>query len=335
MSLLKGRDTYKPFDYPIFFDLWKTHENGHWSPSEVAMANDIKDWKTVLTESQKLFVTNVFRFFTQGDVDIASAYAKCYIPYFNCPEVRMMLTSFAAREAVHIHAYSHLIDTLNMPDATYKEFLSYESMKNKQQYIMKYIDCHDEISKNYDEMSDLNIEHIATSIALFSGFTEGMQLFSSFAMLLLFQHNGLLLGMGRIVAWSVIDENNHTNGMIHLYKLFVEENIDRINISRLKNNINNIAIEMVKLEDAFIDETFGTYESFFDLTAKTMKNFIRFIADKRLEALQCEKIYNIKDNPLPWIEQIINAQEHANFFEQTSTSYSKIDTTNTWNDVWS
>jgi ribonucleoside-diphosphate reductase beta chain len=104
--------------------------------TEVPMAEDVKDWKNKLTPSQKHFLTNIFRFFTQGDIDVAGGYVTNYLPHFKQPEVRMMLLGFAAREALHIAAYSHLIETVGMPDSTYAEFLEYAEMREKHDYFM-------------------------------------------------------------------------------------------------------------------------------------------------------------------------------------------------------
>jgi hypothetical protein len=92
-----------------------------------------------LTNEEKLFLTNIFRFFTQGDIDVAGGYVRNYLPYFPQPEIRMMLMGFAAREALHIAAYSHLIETLGMPEATYGEFLEYQSMRDKHEYFVDII----------------------------------------------------------------------------------------------------------------------------------------------------------------------------------------------------
>ena len=79
MSLLKGRNYYKPFTYPQFYKRWDIHEKSHWLPSEVPMHEDVNDWKNRLNDNQRDFLTNIFRFFTQGDVDVASAYYTQYL----------------------------------------------------------------------------------------------------------------------------------------------------------------------------------------------------------------------------------------------------------------
>jgi ribonucleoside-diphosphate reductase beta chain len=319
-NLQEERINYKPFNYPWCFDMWEKHESSHWLPKEVPMLEDIKDWKNKLTKEEQYFLTNIFRFFTQGDVDVAGAYVKNYLPYFPQPEVRMMLLSFGAREAVHIAAYSHLIETLGMPDSMYNEFMKYQEMRDKHDYIT--------------EISNQNTtkQNTAKHIAVFSAFTEGLQLFSSFIMLLNFPRNGKMKGMGQIVTWSIVDETMHAEAMIRLFRTFIEENRDIWN-DDLKGEIYTIATRMVELEDNFIDLAFsmGQMEN---LSSEDVKQYIRYIADRRLISLGLKGIFKVKKNPLLWVEEMINAPIHGNFFENRVTDYAKGALSGTWDDVW-
>ena len=320
LSLRDERSYYKPFNYPWAFDAWLKHEQSHWLHTEVPMAEDVKDWKKKLTNEEKHFLTNIFRFFTQGDIDVAGGYVKNYLPYFPQPEIRMMLMGFAAREALHIAAYSHLIETLGMPESTYNEFLEYEEMKDKHDYVTELS------SKNGDKAST------AAHIAVFSAFTEGMQLFSSFIMLLNFPRHGLMKGMGQIVTWSIVDETQHAESMIRLFRTYIEENKEIWN-DTLKEKIYSIAEKMVELEDKFIDLAFSQGDMR-DLNSIDVKKYIRYIADRRLISLGMKGIFKVKKNPLPWVEEMINAPVHGNFFENRVTDYAKGALKGSWEDVW-
>lgn len=320
MTLMTERAYFKPFNYPWAYDAWLKHEQSHWLHTEVPMLEDVNDWKKRLKDSEKHFLTNIFRFFTQGDIDVAGGYVKNYLPYFPQPEVRMMLAGFAAREALHVAAYSHLIETLGMPESTYQEFLEYDAMRAKHDY--------------FTDLSNANgtPESVATNIAAFSAFTEGMQLFSSFIMLLNFPRHGKMKGMGQIVTWSIVDETQHAEGMIKLFRTYVEENRDIWN-DELKSQIYTIAEKMVELEDKFIELSFSMGEME-NLTQEDVKKYIRYIADRRLIALGMKGIFKIKKNPLPWVEEMINAPTHTNFFENRATDYAKGALSGKWEDVW-
>jgi len=319
-NLMDERSAFKPFNYPFAYDAWLKHEQSHWLHTEVPMLEDVKDWKNKLTDSEKHFLTNIFRFFTQGDIDVAGGYVNNYLPYFPQPEVRMMLLGFAAREALHIAAYSHLIESLGMPESTYNEFMEYQEMKDKHDYVL-----------NISEKNSTK-ENTATHIAVFSAFTEGMQLFSSFIMLLNFPRNGNMKGMGQIVTWSIVDETMHAENMIKLFRTYIEENKEIWN-DDLKGKIYSIAEKMVELEDKFIDLAFNLGEMK-NLTSEEVKKYIRYIADRRLISLGLKGIFKVKRNPLPWVEEMINAPTHTNFFEQRVTDYAKGSLSGSWEEVW-
>lgn len=320
LKLTDERAYFKPFNYAWAYDAWLKHEQSHWLHTEVPMNEDVKDWKSKLSDAEKGFLTNIFRFFTQGDIDVAGAYINNYLPNFPQPEVRMMLAGFAAREALHVAAYSHLIETLGMPESTYNEFLEYDAMKDKHDYLQ-------ELSMETQDKGT-----IASNIAAFSAFTEGMQLFSSFIMLLNFPRHGKMKGMGQIVTWSIVDETQHAEAMIKLFREYINENIDIWN-DDLKGKIYSIAERMVELEDKFIDLAFamGAMEG---LTSEEVKKYIRYIADRRLISLGLRGIFKVKKNPLPWVEEMINAPTHTNFFENRSTDYARGALSGDWGDVW-
>ena len=318
LKLTDERQYFKPFSYPWAYDAWLKHEQSHWIHTEVPMLEDVKDWKKRLTSEEKTFLTNIFRFFTQGDIDVAGGYVNNYLPYFPQPEVRMMLCGFAAREALHVAAYSHLIETLGMPETTYNEFMQYEEMKAKHDF--------------FAQIAGQDAQTIAQQIAAFSAFTEGMQLFSSFIMLLNFPRHGKMKGMGQIITWSIVDETMHAESMIKMFRTFIEENRDIWN-DELKSEIYKIAEKMVELEDKFIDLAFliGPMEG---LNGDDVKRYIRYIADRRLISLGLKGIFKVKKNPLPWVEEMVNAPIHTNFFENRATDYAKGALSGSWESVW-
>ena len=158
---------------------------------------------------------------------------------------------------------------------------------------------------------------------MFGGFTEGLQLFASFAMLMNFPRFNKMKGMGQIVSWSVRDESLHCEGIIKLFHTFVKER-DCLTKS-VKDDIRDICHQTVALEDAFIDLAFeqGPING---MTPKEIKKYIRYIADWRMGQLGFKPIFMVDEHPLPWLAPLLNGVEHANFFETRATEYSKAAT---------
>lgn len=305
MSLLKTSETYKPFKYPWAVELSKKHEEIHWIEDEAELSEDVQDWKTKLTSSEKEFITHVLRLFTQSDVQVGENYHELLIPKFKNNEVRNMLSSFAAREAVHQRAYALLNDTLGLPDEDFHKFLEYKEMADK-------IDFMKEGETN---------SHTGLAIALAqSVFNEGMSVFASFVMLLNFQRFGKMKGMATIVEWSIRDETIHVQGNAKLFREFTDEH-PRIVNDELKSKIYQMAENAVALEEKFIQLAFKGNDVQ-GLTKKEVRDYIRHIADRRLLQLGLKPLFNQKKNPLPWLDWVLNGASHDNFFEKRVTEYS-------------
>jgi ribonucleoside-diphosphate reductase beta chain len=307
MDLLTENPVYKPFRYPWAYEAWLTQQRVHWLPEEVPIADDVKDWHKNLTTSERNLLTQIFRFFTQADVEVNNCYMKHYSQVFKPTEVLMMLSAFSNIETVHIAAYSHLLDTVGMPEVEYSAFLKYKEMKDKYDYMHSF---------------SMDSKHnIAKTLAAFGAFTEGLQLFASFAILLNFPRFNKMKGMGQIISWSVRDESLHCISIIKLFRTFVQENPE-IWTEQLRQELAETCRTIVGHEDAFIDLAFemGFVEG---LNSDEVKRYIRYIADRRLTQLGLDPIFQVDKNPLPWLDEMLNAVEHANFFESRSTEYSK------------
>ena len=317
MKILQESKAYKPFSYPWAYDAWKQQQQIHWIAAEVNMGDDIKDWSCALTDKERNFLTKIFRFFTQSDIDVSSSYIDLYLPKFKPVEIRMMLASFLNMETVHIEAYALLIESLGMPDSEFSEFLNYQVMVDKHDFNKT---CSMETPRQ-----------MLKSLAIYGAFTEGLQLFASFAMLLNFPRFGKMKGMGQIITWSVRDESLHIASLIKLFHTVAEESgcLD----ADLKDEIVCIGRRVVEIEDDFIDLAFemGNQQN---LTSSDLKLYIRYIFDWRLQQLGIKPVYVIREHPMPWLLSMLNGIEMANFFETRVTEYGKCTTSGTWDDVW-
>ena len=257
IDLLETTGSYDIDRYPWAYECWKRQQQTHWMGEEVPLASDIADWKN-LPENEVNLLTEIFRFFTQSDIEVSDNYIKRYMPIFQALEIQMMMAAFSNMETVHIDAYSLLLKTLGMPKSEFNAFKNYASMRAKVDYMHQFgvKTCGD----------------VARTLAMFGAFTEGMSLFASFAMLLNFPRHNKMRGMGQIISWSVRDESLHCEGMM---KLFHEWNKQTGCVTKsVADDIIDVAKTMVNLEDAFIDLAFemGNVPG---MTAQDIKNYIR------------------------------------------------------------
>ncbi len=312
---------YKPFRYPWAYEFWRRQQQVHWMPEEVPLGEDVKDWASKLTDQERNLLTQIFRFFTQSDVEVNDNYMERYARVFKPTEVKMMLASFSNIETIHVAAYALLLETIGMPESEFAAFYDYQAMRDKHDYMGKF-----------GVESDADI---LRTLAMFGAFTEGLQLFASFAMLMNFPRFNKMKGMGQIVTWSVRDESLHCEGMIKLFHAYAKET--NALTEEVKADIAECCRTVVAMEDKFIDLAFemGPVQG---MTADDIKQYIRYIADWRLGQLGLPKIYGVTEHPIPWLTAILNGVEHANFFEARATEYSKAATKGDWHGgegVWS
>lgn len=311
------REYYKPFEYQEAFEYYKQQHRAHWLADEVPLASDINDFKLKLTDSEKNLIGNILKSFAQTEVHVNDYWSSKVTQWFPKPEIVAMGSTFGAFEAVHAEAYARLNEELGLDD--FKAFLEDEVAKAK-------------IDRLIETNSD-TIEDKALSLAIFSAFTEGVNLFSSFAILMSFQLRNLMKGTGQIVAWSVRDESLHSQAGCWLFRTLMKENPD-LNTSKLQDEIENACYISVELEFDFIDKAFemGNIEG---INKEQLKNFIKARANSKMEELGYKGLYNDIDpnllQQMEWFGHLTSGVEHQDFFASRPSSYSK--STADWSDL--
>lgn len=309
-KLTETSRTYKPFHFPEFVNFAIDSESMFWGEWESSLQRDVNQWKDgTITPEEKNHITQILRLFTQSDQIVGGSYVDVFLPYFKNNEVRMALLSIANRESTHMRAYALLNDTLGLDEAEYRAFLEYEEMADKAEFMQDFYTLH----PTPEEMG-LNLARTVMN--------EGMSLFSAFVQLLNYQRpeaGSKMLGMCEIVEWSVRDETKHVEVMAALFRRFVEDH-PKIVTDEFKRAIYEMYREGVDLEDKFIELSFalGGPKA---LTKDEVKQYIRFIADRRLTQLGLKANWGIEKNPLPWVDHIISGDTQKNFFEGRVTDY--------------
>lgn len=311
--ILTPRPFYRPFEYPHYFEFFRQQNQAHWLPTEVPMEADISDYRFRLAPTEVALVTQILRFFTQSDIEVNNNYNTRLIPMFPKPEIKMMLSAFAAMESIHVWAYSYLNDSLGLPEREYSAFMGYDAMRQKYDYFQRF-------------PTD-NVENLMLNLAVFGGFIEGVSLFSSFAILMNFPRLGKMKGVGQIVTWSIRDESLHSAAVCRLFRDVMTEN-PGMWTPQLRARITEACKEMVALEDAFIDACFAA-GAVPGITADEVKQYVRYTADKKMIDLRLDKLYHVQ-NPFGWLDMMVNAKEHTNFFENRATEYAKGAVVSDW-----
>ena len=302
VSLLDEAVAYKPFNHSWAMELAEEHEKAHWGVWEVKLQEDVDQWKTgVISDVEKNHITQILRLFTQSDVQVGQNYCDLFIPKFRNHEIRNMLMTFANREGTHQRAYALLNDTLGFPDSEYEAFLDYKEMSDKVEFMQD---------------NDVHTQSGLAKALAQTCINEGMSLFSAFAMLLNYQRpecGSKMKGMCEVVEWSIKDESMHVVGMSRLFREFCNEH-PRVVTDELKKEIYEMVRTAVSLEDKVIDLAYelGSVDG---LDKAEVKEYIRYLADRRLIQLGLKPNYGVKDNPLEWIEWIVGGDSFKAFLD--------------------
>jgi ribonucleoside-diphosphate reductase beta chain len=307
--ITEPRHFYKPFEYQQAFDFYKDQHRAHWLADEVPLASDLNDWKLKLNESEKNLIGNILKSFAQTEVHVNDYWSTKVSIWFPKPEVQAMARVFADFESIHAEAYARLNEELGLDD--FAAFMEDEASKAKIDRLI--------------EVNGTTIAEQALSLAIFSAFTEGVNLFSSFAILMSFQLRNLMKGTGQIVEWSVRDESLHSKAGCWLFTTLLKE-MPELNTPELRNSVVEACEISVKLEYDFIDKAFemGDIDG---LNKEQLKAFIKARANEKMLELGYNSIYNDIDpnllKQMEWFGHLTSGKTHQDFFAGRVTSYAK------------
>ncbi len=315
--ITRERTAFKPFQYQWAYDYWFNQQNAHWLHTEINMQKDVKDWAEELNDKEKNVIGNILKGFTQTETEVGN-YWSSYVPmWFPVPEIKMMAQTFGAFETIHAVAYSYLNDTLGLDD--FEAFLEDEATMNKLKVLMEV--------NPYTK----NLAEIARSLALFSGCAEGIQLFSSFAVLLSFRKSNRLVGIGQQMIFSVKDESLHSEAGCKLFRTLVEENPE-IWTDELRASIYEGFELAIRNEFTYINKIFekGDLDS---ITKEELKNFMYDRANRKLKELGLKAKYAVDPellNRMEWFYILVSGETQTDFFANRETGYAKPK--EDWND---
>lgn len=321
MSLIKQRGIpiYKHsngFKYKWAYEYWEAHDSMVWHKSEYDLSKDVLDFSRA-DEKEKKLITDIMKLFTENDTMAATGYATL-LRIFKPFEVYSMLSSFNDREITHTHNYANFTETIGLPNSIYSDFLDIPIMNNKTEYLEKAkVKKYEDYKSSGLTDAQLDREYrsaIARMLGVYAGGLEGISLMAQFAMLLTFQEVGKYPGLCTIVEWSIKDEMMHLKGNTHLFRTFIEENLD-IWTDELKFDIYQAIREIVSYEHSLIDYLQPANPDRF-------KRYVEYMADNALSMMGMKKNYNIGSNPIPFMDDITGVIL-TDFFSGSVTEYTK------------
>ena len=329
-KIFQERIPFKPFEYPIYYtEGWLKQAQAFWLHTEIPMQGDVKDWNERLTSAEKNLVGNILLGFAQTECAVSDYWTNMVTDWFPKHEIRQMAMMFGSQETIHATAYSYLNETLGLDD--FSAFLHEPAVAEKFELLTSTTAkwTHEDLATNPKARQE-----VGRSLAIFSAFSEGVSLYSSFAVLYSFQMRNLLKGIGQQMKWSVRDESLHSKMGCQLFREMCNEYPTLL--EECKESIEEASKLIVQLETNFIDMIFeqGDLEN---LEKDDLKEFIKARTNTKLQELGYDSIHEFdktKAEKLEWFYHLTGGLTHTDFFAVRPTDYSKANEGEDWGDLF-
>lgn len=307
-----------PMQHKFAWEYYLSANQNHWLPTEISMQLDIELWKNPngLSADERSAFETVLGFFTTADSIAANNVVMGFYKHVTSPEIRMYLLRQAFEEAIHTHAYQYIVESLAMDEAKiFNMYREVDAIYNKEEFILGFNEgIFDGNFKTGDFKSD---QKFLENWCVFSLILEGIFFYSSFAVVFGFKRQNKLVGSAEQIEYIMRDESMHLNFGIEIINHLKLENPD-LWTREFQDRIVELVRKATVLEYTYAKEVFPT--GIFGLNAQGFEQYIKHIADRRLERVGLPAQYGVQ-NPFPWMSESIDLSKKKNFFETRVTEY--------------
>jgi len=318
-----------PIKYNWAWDYYLDACANHWMPQEVSMQRDIEQWKdpTFFSEDERRVIKRNLGFFTTADTLVANNIVLVIFKHITAPEVRQYLLRQAFEEAIHTHAYQYIPQTLGFDEGElYNMYREVPTLHAKAEYEARL--TADLMKPDFETASFEGKQRLLANLIGYYGIMEGIFFYAAFVMLLSFGRQNKLPGACEQVQYILRDESMHLNFGLDLIKAIIAENPEVWTVEFQEKMVTRFH-EAVELEQAYAIDCLPN--GLMGLTHDALKEYICFIADRRMEKLGLSRQFPDAGNPFPWMSEVIDLRKEKNFFETRVTEYQTGGTLN-WDD---
>src|ERR1700723_4792457 len=304
--------TLRPMRFPVFYDMFRDGIKNTWTVEEVDFQTDLVDLKQRITPAEVHVIQRLVAFFATGDTIVANNLVLNLYQHVNSPEARLYLSRQLFEEAVHVQFYLTLLDTY-VPDETERAqaFAAVEnipSIKRKAEFCFRWIDSVYELR---ELRTAADRRAFLLNVICFAACIEGLFFYGAFAYVYFLRSRGLLHGLASGTNWVFRDESAHIQLAFEVVRT-VREQEPGLFDSGMEERVVEMLKEAVDCEMAFAEDVLSLGVS--GLSGKDMLEYLRYVADRRLEALGITPVFMSK-NPFGFME-LQDVQELTNFFER-------------------
>lgn len=307
-----------PMKYKWAREHYKNGVANNWTPEEVSMQKDVEMWKSkdALSEDERRLIMWNMGFFSTAESLTANNIVLVVYKHVTNPESRQYLLRQAYEEAVHTDTFIYCCDTLGLdPDEVYTMYNTIPSIKAKDDFVVDMTKSI--LDPSFTTEGTENIQKFVHDIMGFYVIMEGIFFYAGFVMMLSFLRQNKMVGVGEQFQYILRDESIHLAFGVDLINTIVQENPEIWTEDFKKVLVDNIK-KAVELEDDYAKDCLP--RGIIGLNAELIRQYIEYIADRRLERINLPKVYGSK-NPFPWMSEVIDLRKEKNFFETRVTEY--------------
>jgi ribonucleoside-diphosphate reductase beta chain len=312
-----GTHQILPIKYAWARELYLSGVANNWVPEEISMHLDISQWKsqTELTTQEKKIAIHSLSFFATAESLTANNIILALYKHIENPECRQYLLRQAFEEALHTDTFIYCCESLNLEvESVYTAYENIDSIKNKDEFVISL--TKEILDPHFTIKTDIDRQALVKNIIGFYVIMEGIFFYAGFAQMLYLKKLGKLVGIGQQFEYIMRDESIHLAFGCHLINT-VKQEYPAIWTHALQQEITQMIQKAVELESIYIYDSMDIYG---DIQPISFIQYIKYIADRRLERLGLPIIYGV-DNPLTWMSIATDLSKEKNFFETKVVEY--------------
>jgi len=307
-----------PMKHTFAWDAYLAANANHWLPTEIGMQRDVEQWKSdkVLSSDERLALKTVLGFFTTADSIAANNVVLATYRHITSPEARMYLLRQAYEEAIHTHAYQYIVESLGLDEGElFNMYREVDAIYDKDSFILSFNEGI--FNSDFKTGTLENDQKFVENQFVFSIIMEGVFFYSAFAVIFGFQRQHKMTGTAEQIQYIMRDETMHLNFGIDIINTIKSEQPE-VWTPAFQEHLVALVRHAVDLESNFAATCFP--KGIFGMNAEGFRQYIEYIADRRLERVGLPEQYH-KENPFPWMSEAVDLNKEKNFFETRVTEY--------------
>jgi ribonucleoside-diphosphate reductase beta chain len=310
--------------FPWAYGLYKIMLGNFWTPFEIDMTQDVKQWEDTLSEDEKDTFKKIIGLLALLD-SIQTDYAGKVADYITDSSLNALMIILAQQEVVHNHSYSYVLSSLvpkHEQDEVFEYWKTLPVLRRRNDFV----------ARGYEDfVYDQNVGNLLKSI-VYDVILEGLFFYAGFCFFYDLARQGKMTATSQMINYINRDENQHVNLFCHIFKAILED-YPEYNTPELKEYVLETFIEATRLETEWGHFIIG--DRFDNIDPLTMEEYLKFTANKRCIQLIGERPFpEVRKNPMKWVKYFEDIDDSKqDFFEGKSRQYTKVDDDNGFDEL--